>query len=102
MFGLNVTVVGAGGLGGYYGGRLALSGVDVSFLTRTAHPQLGESGMKVLSGDSTQIAKVRASTDPRELGEADVVLFCVKTYDTEAAARMAIPLVGSGTTVLTL
>ncbi len=83
------AVMGAGGVGGYFGGRLAAAGADVAFVARGAHlAAMRERGLTVLSplGDAT-VDPVEASDDPAALGPADFVLFTVKIYDTEDAAR---------------
>ncbi|MDA4133436.1 MAG: 2-dehydropantoate 2-reductase, partial [Thaumarchaeota archaeon] len=100
---MKIGVVGAGGVGGYYGAKLALAGLQVAFLTRGASlSAIRESGLKLITGTGTHVAKVAASSDASEIGPVDLLLFCVKTYDTDEAMRSAMPLVGDGTTVLTL
>ncbi len=99
---MRITVMGAGGVGGYFGARLAQGGCDVGFVARGAHlAALREHGLQVESqlGDIL-LAPVRASEDPAALGPADYVLICVKLWDTEAAARAVAPVVGPQTAVL--
>lgn len=101
---MKIAMFGAGGVGGYFGGRLAQAGCDVSFVARGAHLEaLRRDGLRIVSpkGDA-HITPVRASADPAELGPADVVLFTVKLYDAEAAAAQLAPLVGPDTMVVTL
>ena len=101
---MRVAIMGSGGVGGYYGGMLARAGEDVTFVARGEH--LGailDNGLKVKTahvGEFTIPAK--ATEDPHEIGPVDLVLFCVKTYDTSTAAEMIRPLVGPDTMVLTL
>jgi 2-dehydropantoate 2-reductase len=99
---MRVAMVGAGGLGGVYGGLLARAGLDVTFIARgrglEALRQHGLS-LKLASGEEWQIP-VRATDDPREVGPVDLIWFCVKTYDLDDAARQAIPLVGADTMAL--
>jgi 2-dehydropantoate 2-reductase len=99
---MRVTVMGSGGTGGYFGGLLARSGEDVTFVARGAHlDAIRKSGLTVRSrlvGDFTVPA--RATDDLAESGPADLVLFCVKAYDTEAAAARLRPAVGPGTVIL--
>ena len=100
---MRVAVYGAGGVGGYFGGRLAQAGVDVHLVARGAHlAALREHGLRLRSvaGDAT--VDVAATDDPAEIGPCDVVLFCVKSYDTESAAARLGPLVGEGTAVVSL
>ncbi|MBI3450543.1 MAG: 2-dehydropantoate 2-reductase [Acidobacteria bacterium] len=101
---MRIAVVGAGGVGGYFGAKLAASGSDVAFLARGAHLEAMRSrGLEVRSplGD-VRVEKVRATADPREIGPVDAVLFAVKLYDGEPAARSLGPLLGPATPVVTL
>jgi len=98
---MRIAVMGAGGVGGYFGGRLAQAGHDVSFIARGAHlAAMKARGLSLKSplGDAT--VKVRATEDPAELGTADVVLFAVKLWDTESAAEQIRPLVANGGVVI--
>lgn len=103
---MKIGVVGAGGLGGYFGGRLAMAGEDVRFLARGAHLEaLRAHGLRVTStlGDfALDPAATHATDDAREIGPVDVVLFTVKSYDTESAAALLPPLIGPGTQVVSL
>ena len=101
---MRIAIYGTGGIGGYYGGRLARAGEDVSFLARGDHLRaLREGGLWVDSvGESFHLPSVRATEDPAEVGEVDLVLLGVKTWQVpEACARIA-PLLGEDTAVLTL
>ena len=99
---MRVVVVGAGGMGGYFGGMLARGGADVSFVARGAHLKAMQTqGLKVKSqlfGEFT--LSVRATADPARIGPVDLVLFCVKAYDLEPAALQCRPLVGAQTAVV--
>jgi 2-dehydropantoate 2-reductase len=99
---MRVTVMGSGGTGGYFGGLLARAGEDVTFVARGAHLEaIQAKGLTVRSrlvGDFTVPA--RASDDPSAGGAADLVLFCVKAYDTEAAAERLQPAIGPDTVIL--
>jgi 2-dehydropantoate 2-reductase len=100
---MRTAVMGTGGVGGYFGGRLAASGQDVAFIARGAHLEaLRQRGLAIRSalGDAT-IAPVRASDDPAAIGPVDLVIFAVKLYDTEAAAEAVRPLIGPATGVVT-
>ena len=95
---MKIVMFGAGGVGGYFGGRLAQAGCDVAFVARGAHLEaLRRDGLRLTSpkGDA-HVATVRASDDPRELGPADVVFFTVKLYDAERSAAQLAPLIGPG------
>jgi 2-dehydropantoate 2-reductase len=101
---VKVAVVGAGGVGGYFGARLAAAGSDVAFIARGAHLEaLRTKGLTVTSplGDF-HLDRVNATQDPAAVGPVDVVLFTVKLYDTEAACALLGPLIGPDTVVVTL
>ncbi|MBI3989703.1 MAG: 2-dehydropantoate 2-reductase [candidate division NC10 bacterium] len=98
-----VAVMGAGAVGGYFGGLLARSGVDVSFIARGRHLEaLKRKGLIVKSVHGDFSLPVEATSDPRVVGPVDLLLFCVKSYDTEQAIRQALPMVGPSTLVLSL
>src|SRR5687768_10165225 len=99
---MRIVVMGAGGVGGYFGARLARGGCEVAFVARGAHlAALREQGLHVRSqhGD-IYLEKVEASDDPASLGPADIVFITVKLWDTEAAAQAVRPLLGPGTGVV--
>jgi 2-dehydropantoate 2-reductase len=101
---MKVTVFGTGGVGGYFGARLAQAGCDVGFVARGAQLRaLRESGLRVEStlGDAV-LTSVRASDAPGELGVPDVALVCVKLWDLDEAVRSLSPVVGPRTAVLSL
>jgi 2-dehydropantoate 2-reductase len=101
---VRVAVFGAGAVGGYLGACLARGGADVSFIARGAHLEaMREHGLTLVTpeGERSHVA-VRATDDSAEVGPVDVVLFLVKSYDTESAARRLVPLIGEGTGVLSL
>jgi 2-dehydropantoate 2-reductase len=97
-------MVGAGGVGGYFGARLAAAGEDVTFIARGAHlAALRASGLKLQSpkGD-LHLTSVNATDSTASVGRVDVVLVTVKMYDLEAAAVTLPPLLGPDTVVVTL
>ena len=99
---MKIAVMGAGAIGGYFGGRLAKAGFDVSFIARGAHLDvIRKNGLKVLSplGDFT-IHRATVTDDPAEVGPVDVILFMVKNYDTLRAAEQIRPLVGPDTAII--
>jgi 2-dehydropantoate 2-reductase len=101
---VRVAVFGAGAVGGYLGARLARGGSDVTFIARGAHlDAMRERGLTLVTpeGDRSTVA-VKATDDPAEIGPVDVVLFLVKSYDTDSAAQRLRPLIGEGTGVLSL
>jgi 2-dehydropantoate 2-reductase len=101
---MRIAVIGVGGTGAYFGGLLARAGHDVAFLARGATlAALRERGLTVKSATVGDFAlPVVATDDPAAVGPVDLVLFCVKSYDTDAAARLLPPLVGPETAVLSV
>jgi 2-dehydropantoate 2-reductase len=100
---VKVVVVGSGGVGGYFGGRLARSGHEVALVARGPHLQaLQEHGLRVRSVKGDVTVSVPAAEDPSGFGPCDVVLFCVKAFDTEAAAGRLEPVLGPETAVVSL
>jgi 2-dehydropantoate 2-reductase len=99
---MKIAVMGTGGVGGYFGTRLALGGSDVAFVARGAQlAAMREHGLRVRSaGGDLHLAPVRATDDPREIGPVDLVLFGVKLWDTSAAAEAIRPLLGPDTAVV--
>ena len=101
---MRIAIFGTGGVGGYFGGRLAAAGEDVTFIARGAHlAAMRERGLSVVSpkGD-LHLPSVRATDDPATIGPVDVVIFTVKLYDVEASAAQLKPLIGPDTIVITL
>jgi len=101
---MRIAVVGSGGVGGYFGGRLAATGTDVTFLARGAHLEaLRTRGLRIDSPKgNVHLPHVKTAADPAEAGPADIVFFAVKLYDTESALGMLPPLVGPDTVVIPL
>ena len=100
---MRIMVMGSGGLGGYFGGLLARSGADVTFIARGANLHaLQERGLTVHSVHGDFALPVQACADPAGLPPADCMLFGVKTYDAAAAVALIQPVVAATTTLLTL
>lgn len=101
---MKIAVIGAGGVGGYYGALLQRAGSEVAFLARGPHlAAMRERGLRVESAlEEAFTLRVRAEDDPRRIGPADLVLFTVKAYDSAAAAALLPPLLAAETAVLTL
>ncbi|MEU4394422.1 2-dehydropantoate 2-reductase [Kribbella sp. NPDC023855] len=100
---LRIAVLGAGGVGGYFGGRLAEAGYDVRFVARGEQlAALRRDGLVVesVAGDFS-VGSVVATDDPAEIGEVDYVLLGVKTWQLGEAIKSLQPLVGPGTAVVT-
>ena len=101
---MRMAIMGSGGLGGYYGGMLARAGEDVTFIARGAHLEAIRSDgltVKLPSGGEFTI-DAKATNDPGEIGPVDLVWFCVKTYDTDAAAEQIRPMVGPETMIASI
>jgi len=100
---LRLGILGSGGVGGYFGALLAKSGEDVSFIARGDHLRaMKEKGLTIRSVHGDFDLRVKATSDPREVGPVDLVLFCVKTYDNDAALSLLPDLVGEESAVLSL
>lgn len=100
---MRVAVMGSGGIGGYYGGKLAAGGEEVTFIARGAHLEaIRRNGLQVNSVAGDFHVHAKATDDPSTIGPVDLVLFCVKGYDTETAAERIRPLIGAETVVLCL
>ncbi|MGW5238596.1 2-dehydropantoate 2-reductase [Monashia sp. NPDC004114] len=100
---MRIAVIGAGGIGGYFGGRLAASGHDVTFVARGDHLRaLRENGLRVASvaGDFT-VAPASVTDDAASIGAVDVVLVAVKTWQLDPVLAALPSLVGNDTAVVT-
>jgi len=100
---MKIAVMAAGGLGGYYGALLARSGNDVTFIARGDHLRAIQAHgliIKSTHGDFA-IKPAKATDDPMQVGPVDWILFAVKTYDTEGAARAILPMLATGTAIIT-
>ena len=101
---MRVVVFGTGGVGGYFGGRLAQAGEDVTFIARGEHLRaIRATGLRVDSqaGDFV-VFPAKAMDDVAEVGEVDLVVLGVKAWQVPDAARAIKPVVGPRTTVLPL
>ena len=101
---MRIAVMGGGAVGGYFGGLLSRAGNDVTFIARGAHlAAMQANGLTLETPKGTlDVKQARFVSDPAEVGECDVVLFAVKAYDIEAAAAPLKPLVGAGSTVISV
>jgi 2-dehydropantoate 2-reductase len=96
--------MGSGGVGGFFGAVLARSGKEVWFVARGSHlGGMKSGGLRIRSsvGDWT-VPSGRMTDDPSDAGSTDLVLFCVKSYDTEKAARQLAPILSSNSVVISL
>ena len=98
---MSIAVMGAGGLGGYFGARLCLGGADVHFIARGRHLQaMRDEGLRIVGPEPMHVPRVSATDDARSIGSADLVMLCVKLWDTEAALEQLRPLVGAQTAIV--
>jgi 2-dehydropantoate 2-reductase len=101
---MKIAVYGAGAVGGYLGAKLADGGSDVTLIARGAHLEaLRSDGLTLMTpAGERATTRIRAEAEPAEVGPVDVVLFLVKSYDTDAGATRIAPLMGPGTSVVSL
>jgi len=99
---MRFAVIGAGGVGGYFGGKLAHGGADVTFIVRGKTLEaLRTNGLRVdsIKGDFV-VPKVNATDDPKSVGPVDVVLLAVKTSQIPEVLQNIAPLIGENTAVI--
>ncbi|MBF0094234.1 MAG: 2-dehydropantoate 2-reductase [Alphaproteobacteria bacterium] len=99
---MRIAIYGTGGVGGYYGARLAAAGEDVHFIARGAHLEaIRAGGLRVRSKNGDlHINPAQVTDDPATIGPVDVVMVAVKLYDTEGAAEGCKALIGPETVVI--
>ena len=102
---MRIAMMGSGGVGGYFGGRMAAVGCDVTFIARGKHLQaIREHGLKIASRDMGDVIvdPAKVSDRPEEIGSVDYVIVAVKLWDTQATGKAILPMLGPETTVLSL
>jgi 2-dehydropantoate 2-reductase len=101
---MRIAIFGTGGVGGYFGGRLAQSGADVIFIARGEHLQaMLEHGLKIDSAKGDFVVhSIQATDDPNEIDPVDVILVSVKAWQVPEAAQAMRPMVGPETVVVPL
>lgn len=100
---MKIAVMGAGGMGGWFGAKLVAADNEVVFIARGAHLEaLRSNGLTVSGAESLHLIDIVATDRPADIGPVDAVLFCVKLYDTESAAKAMVPLLGPNTCVVTV
>jgi 2-dehydropantoate 2-reductase len=100
---MKVAVMGAGAVGCYYGGMLARAGHEVVLIGRQAHVEaIQQGGLRLQAQSFDEQVKLAASTEASAAAGADLVLFCVKSTDTETAGAQLLPHLAPGALVLTL
>ena len=100
---LKVAVMGAGAVGCYYGGMLAHAGHDVTLIARPVHvAAVAQNGLRLQTAAFDEQVRVAASLDASAVQGASLVLFCVKSLDTESAGAQIAPYLAPDTLVLCL
>ena len=104
---MKIAVMGAGSVGGYFGGALARSGNDVTLIARGPHlEQILQNGLRMDTGRGDFLlacpSEITATRDPESVGHADLILLTVKTYHNSQAVAAMRPMVGPGTSILCL
>ena len=100
---MRIAVMGAGSIGGYFGGMLAQSGQDVTLIARGKHLEtIRKDGLKILNDDGHFLVKCDATDDPTGIGVVDLVLLTVKTYQNDMAIPPLRSLIDSSTSILCL
>ena len=100
---MRIAIMGAGGVGGCLGGLLAKAGNDVSLIARGEHLEaLREYGLKVIRPGGEIVVEIEATDDPSEIGQVDLVLFTVKTFQNRHVITSLKSLMGPETSVITL
>jgi 2-dehydropantoate 2-reductase len=99
---MKIAIMGAGGVGGYFGARLAASGEDVHFIARGEHlAAMRRDGLQIHSGNGDVLVRpVHATDQPSEVGPVDLVIVAVKLWSTADALRDAQPLIGADSAVV--
>jgi 2-dehydropantoate 2-reductase len=99
---LKIAIYGSGGVGGFFGARLAQAGNEVHFIARGAHlAAMRKNGLRVESGSgNVYLARPNLHEDPAEIGPVDIVMYAVKLGDVESAAHRLKPLLHERTLVI--
>jgi 2-dehydropantoate 2-reductase len=99
---MRILIMGSGGVGGYFGGRLAAAGNDVTFVARGSHlAAIQKDGLLLNSQLGDVLVKpAKAVLDPAEAGKADIIMFATKMVDAESAAAQLRPAVGPETIII--
>ncbi|MBL8539530.1 MAG: ketopantoate reductase family protein [Betaproteobacteria bacterium] len=101
---MRICIIGSGGVGGYFGGRLAASGTEVAFVARGAHlAALRTNGLRVESAlGAVHVQPVEATDDPKTLGPCDLVIIAVKLWGTADAIDAAVPVMRERSAIVSL
>jgi len=101
---MRIAVIGTGAVGGYFGAKLAAAGHELVFIARGKHlDALRRDGLHIVSPSGNRHVRNAVFTaSAAAIESVELVLFCVKSYDTETAAKAFAPLIGAHTTILSL
>ena len=102
---MRIAVMGTGAVGGYFGAKLAAAGHELVFIARGKHlDALRRDGLHIVSPSGNRHVRnaVFTASAATRSSNVELVLFCVKSYDTETAAKAFAPLIGAHTTILSL
>lgn len=98
---MRIAIMGSGGLGGYFGARLSQGGSDVHFIARGKHlDAIRSEGIRIEGPSPLLVNPVHATDDSATVGPVDLVMLCVKLWDTDDALEQIGPLVGPSTTII--
>jgi 2-dehydropantoate 2-reductase len=98
---MRIAIMGSGGLGGYFGARLSQGGSDVHFIARGKHlDAIRRDGIRIEGPSPLLVNPVHATDDAETIGPVDLVMVCVKLWDTDDALEQIRPLVGPSTTII--
>ena len=98
---MRIVIMGSGGLGGYFGARLSNGGADVYFIARGTHlAAMRTEGLRIEGPTSIHLTRVNATDNASEIGVVDIVMLCVKLWDTDTAVQQIRPLIGPNTTII--
>ena len=101
---MRIAVVGAGAMGSIFGARFTQGGHDTVLIdvVESVVDKINADGVTIVRGEEETVTRVPATAEPASVGPVDVVVFCVKCYQTQSAAELARPLVGRETVVASL
>lgn len=101
---MHIAVMGSGAVGGYFGAKLAAAGHKLAFIARGKHlTALEANGLRVNSPDGDLVVRqAQFTAAPECVGKVDLILFCVKSYDTDSAARAIVPMLSGHSRILSL
>ena len=98
---MRILVMGSGGVGGYFGGRLQQGGADVTFVARGRHlAAMQKDGLRITSPHGDAQLRVKAIEQPADAGPVDLVLFGVKLWDTDGACEQLRPVMAGGAAII--